>query len=251
MKTQNHAAVAITAALSLTAVTMVVWQSRQTPRYEPQAQVAPEDKHADSRPGEPASSPRDPRLRNDSAAIPTLRTQSGLDISDCKWGSGRVFDEQTQEDVWRCSLSSYWDYTTETLEAMAYADAEAARVLAHRVRDTDYGEAILLALRSTALSGNSTPLIEARNWRSTAHKNGDVDLSGAGQAYVLMAVADKINTPTRSRSKVYENMIRQSSDNPDATMQQLDEVVSRMLENIRQIELEITGQITIGEDDDA
>lgn len=251
MKIQNLAAVAITTALAVAAVLMVAWQSREYLGEAPQTLAASFSGVDASSNREKSRTSPDTRLHDDDAGRPVLRTKYGLDISECKWGSERIFDEEMGADVWRCSLSSYWDFTTETLETMAYADAEAARVLAHRVRESDYPKAIQLALRSTALSGNSTPLIEARSWRPMVHRNGDPDLSGVGQAYVLMAVADKINSPARSRSKTYENVLRQSSTDPDATMQKLNEIVLRMIENMQQIELDVTGQVTIGENDDA
>ena len=251
MKTQNLAAVAMTAVLAIAAVLLVAWQSRELlhdePRVSPPAaadtNMTDGVESGDTRPAALAAV-------ND-AQDSIIKTDSGLNVTDCKWGSELVYDEDSGKDVWRCSLSSYWNYTTATLETMAYADAEAARVLAHRVREDDYGRAIQLALRSTALSGNSYPLIEARNWRATAHQNGDVDLSGIGQAYVLMAVADRVNEPENSRSERYEEIIRQSATDPDAAMQQLNEVVERMMDTIRQVELDVTGQVTIGEDDDA
>ena len=248
MKTQNLIAVALTIALISAAATLAIWryqsdppgQERSVATHEPQVNHAPALIDAP-----------EPLAANGSAGASTPMTWTGLPIAECKWGSQRLLDEASGEMLWACTRSGYWNYTTETLESMAYDDAEAARVLAHRVRETDYPRALNLVQRAAALSGDVTALIEARKWRPLAHRNGDMDLSGVGQAYVLMEAADRINKAKRSRSADYEAMIRQIADDPDVTLQELDDIVNYMLHRMRQIELEVTGQSTIGGDDDA
>ncbi len=129
----------------------------------------------------------------------------------CKNGFTVERDRAARFQGFLCNSSAYEDYSTEALESLAYGDADAASTLAFRLRHSDYPRALRLALRSAAL--------------------GDGDVS------TLI-------------SATYEQSIRQLSDDPDAVLDQLDVVVERLLEEARQIELEVTGNSTIGGEDD-
>lgn len=250
MKTQNLAAVAITAALSLTAVTMVVWQSRhRTPTAPPTITS-----------NQPVSATTSAVTATAAAEIPvanelTSTANSPVPVTireRCKNGVTTELDASGNVAGWLCNPSSYEDYSTEALEILAYGDAEAATVLAYRLRQTDYPRAIQMAQRSVALSGGETrALLAATNWRPLVHQNGDADLSGYGQAYVLHRLIERLKDSSYRAPPTYEKRIRQLTDEPDLVFKKLDAVVDHMYDEIRRIELDITGESTIGGDDDA
>ena len=253
MKAQNTIAVALTIALTFAASAVYFWQADEL--VDTQSLTSSPSNSEQTRYGSTATRLGDTGFRElpDSETMTsTIVTATGLDIALCRFGSERVLNTETGTHEWRCMRSAYWDFTTATLEGLVYSDPEAARVLAHRIKDTNYSRALLLASRSTALSGGDvTPLLQARRWRPTHQQNGDPDLSGMGQAYVLSELADQIQSNSRSRSARYATTIMQNSADPDAAMQYLNEVVERMLFEIQQIEIDVTGQSTIGGDDDA
>ena len=169
----------------------------------------------------------------------------------CKNGFTIERDRAGRFQSFSCNSSAYETYSTAALESLAYGDADAASVLAHRLRHTDYPRALRLALRSVALSGGDvSTLVSATLWRPMHDENGEPSAAGFAQAYVLHSLIKRIRNSTTSISVRFERNIRQLSIDPDAVLDQLDVVVERMLEEARQIELEVTGGSTIGGDDD-
>ena len=199
MKTQTYLAVVLTTALTLVAAAMFFWQSGSVLDTQPQSSAASSSEQSQFGSTETTPDSTDMRELLDSETIaPTHVTQTGLDIALCRFGSERIFNPAAGTYEWHCMRSAYWEFTTATLEEMVYSDPEAARVLAHRIKDSDYSRALLLASRSTALSGGDiTPLLQASRWRPTHQQNGDPDLSGMGQAYVLSELADQINSSSQ------------------------------------------------------
>jgi len=254
MKTQNTTAMALTIALTLVAGALVLWQTRSHDTVPPSA--TSQSDSPDNNLAKTTAVDEFPAFELGQTANSGEPRRSPSRFTDapekCKWGSEYTHDEETGEQGWQCTRSGYWNYTTATLEGMAYADPEAARVLAHRLKDTDYPRALKLAVRSVALSGGDVlPLLEARYWRPLNQYNGDADISGIGQAYVLLSLADKIRTLEKPRAERFENRLRHLSDDSEAMLLELDEIVHRLLEETRTIEKDITGNSTIGGDSDA
>ena len=247
MKTRQSIAMALTIVLSLVAGTLLVWQvslrhsnDRAAALDAAELAVTPV-----AETGRMLDSP-------DAAQANTTARQLSDSAPDCQFGFRQEYNADGSKGDYHCLNSAYWDYTTETLEQMVYADAEAARVLAHRLKDTDYPRALRLALRSAALSGGDvTAIMEARFWRPLNHKNGDADISGVAQAYMLVSLAHQIRFGEYDRSTQLGTRLRTLTDDPDAMMRQLDELVHRLYDDVQQIELDVTGQSTIGGNGDA
>ena len=247
MKTRKSIAMALTIVLSLAAGTLLVWQVSLR-HSDDRAAVLDAAELAVTPVAETGRMPDSP----DAAHATTRPRQLGDSASDCQFGFRQDYNADGSRGDYHCLKSAYWDYTIETLEQMVYADAEAARVLAHRLKDTDYPRALRLALRSAALSGGDvTAIMEARFWRPLNHKNGDADISGVAQAYLLASLAHQIRFGEYGRSTPLGSRLWTLSDEPDEMMQQLDELVHRLYDDVRQIELDVTGQSTIGGDGDA
>ncbi len=169
----------------------------------------------------------------------------------CKSGFTIERDTEGRFGGFSCNPSAYEDYSIEALESLAYGDADAASVLAHRLRHSDYPRALRLALRSVALSGGDvSTVVSATLWRSLQDENGEPSVAGFAQAYVLHSLIRRIRNSTTNIPVSFELNIRKLSDDPDALLDDLDDVVERLLEDVRQIELEVTGGSTIGGNDD-
>ncbi len=251
MKAQKQIAMALTIVLTLAAGTLLVWHVSP-----PQTIDLAETSDVPEPVATPVATATElPELTvapHTAKAANAATLQAGLTTPDCRFGFTQDYRADGSEGDRHCLKSAYWDYTTETLEQLVYADAEAARVLAHRLKDIDYPRALRLAMRSAALSGGDiTALIEARYWRPMNHRNGDPDLSGIAQGYVLMSLADKIRAGQFNRPARFETRLRNLSDEPDVTLSRLDKLVKRLFDDVQEIELDVTGQSTIGGDDDA
>lgn len=250
MKTQNRIAVALTIVLSLAAGTLLLWQRPTLPENTVLARTEIDDSQA-----EPAKTNENIQAQQQTTADEQVARGDppiprGIGRA-CKNGFRIERDPAGKSQGYSCNPSAYEDYDTETLETLAYGDAEAASVLAYRLRHSDYPRAIRLSLRSAALSGGKTStLMSATMWRPYEDENGGASLSGYGQAYVLHQLIAKLKRKKYSGSPNIERRIRELADDPQAVFEQLDSIANRMYEEIRQVELDVTGYSTIGGDDD-
>lgn len=254
MTTRKWPAMGLTIALALMA--SALWLRMESlphpgdgisPPPDPRATNAPPQlplsTHADTFEHAPAASAAP------AAATPAPEPKPIDDI--CRWGYEIQRGPDGDVEGIDCAQSSYRGYSTETLEVMAYGDAEAASMLAHRLRYTDYPRALRMAIRAAALSGGDiSTLISATRWRPITDANGDYDLSGVAQAYVLESLGDMIRHGRYTHTTTYERVLQQIADDPGTLQQQLDEVVDNLFEEARLIELNVTGNSTIGGDGD-
>jgi hypothetical protein len=254
MKTQNRFAVALTIVLSLAAGTLLLWQRPPLPNdhsltrsdfTKPLVEPLVEHLVSSEKINPPAEIAADERVSRGDPPMPagiSRRCKNGFTIDRNIAGKFQGYS---------CNPSAYEDYDTEALESLAYGDAEAASVLAYRLRHTDYPRAIRLSLRSAALSGGKTStLMSAAMWRPVEDENGNPSLSGYGQAYVLYQLIGKLKGNNYGGPPIYVKRIEELADDPQAVFEQLDSIANRMFEEVRQIELDVTGSSTIGGDDD-
>ena len=250
MKTQNQFAVALTIVLSLAAGALLLWQRPPLPETYSQVKVAPAEPPVDSA-----------ATSNDIPALPTATAGERVARGDppiprgMNWACENGFtidrDRAGNFQGYSCSRSAYENYDTEALESLAYGDAEAASILAYRLRRTDYPRALKLAMRAAALSGGKTStLTSAAMWRPYDNESGQPSLSGHGQAYVLHELIGRLKGSNYGGPPIFERRIRELADDPQAVFEKLDAITDRMFEEIRRIELDVTGSSTIGGDDD-
>jgi len=250
MKTQNRIAVASTIVLSLTAGALLLWQQPPLPAndglaktdiVEPRPALAPSPLEI---PAQTDITTNARMARDDPSVLANINRA-------CKHGFTINRDLAGNFQGYSCNPAAYEDYDTEALESLAYGDAEAASVLAYRLRHSDYPRAIRLSLRSAALSGGTaSTLMSATMWRPLEDENGSPSLSGYGQAYVLHQLIGKLKGNNYGGPPIYEKRIEELADDPQAVFEQLDSIANRMFDEIRQIELDVTGNSTIGGDDD-
>ncbi len=250
MKTRKSIAMALTIVLSLAAGALLVWQIQPLPLSDDFSSFEPAELPV---PGTvfsaglaaPIDAATEETVANTTRSIP--RSMRRL----CRNGFRVERNSRGDFQGYSCNRSAYENYSTEALESLAYGDAEAASVLAYRLSRSDYPRALRLAVRAAALSGGDiSTLISATYWRSLRDENGDPSLSGFAQAYVLHSLIEKIRNSGYRMPGMYEVNIRRISDEPDKMLDELDDVVDRLLDDARQVESEVTGNSTIGGDDD-
>ncbi len=256
MRTQNQILMALAIVLALSAGGLLAWQitrhdtdvgATRPISPEPAATVARLPENSEEFPENSEDATRSKPKWLAPGAIPPL---PGNIQHTCKNGFTVERDRTARFQGFLCNSSAYEDYSTEALESLAYGDADAASTLAFRLRHSDYPRGLKLALRSAALGGGDvSTLISATYWRSLHDENGEPSLAGFAQAYVLHSLIRRIRDSATNISATYEQSIRQLSDDPVAVLDQLDVVVEQLLEEARQIELEVTGNSTIGGDD--
>ena len=170
-------------------------------------------------------------------------------FSRCQWGRSPQYDSNGNVVGETCLESPHHEYTNETLEVLAYSDAEAARVLAMRLRHSDYDRALKLAYRSIALSGGDARILQsAEMWQVTS--DNVTDVARLHQQYVIHSLRDLVEYGEYRRFRPYVERINNSSSDPNATLHELDKLVYRLYDEIKQIEIDVTGRTTIGGDDD-
>ncbi len=250
MRTQNQILMALAIVLTLSAGGLLAWQiTRHDADVGATGPIAPEPAAAVA--GLPENSAAATRSKPEWMAPGAIPPLPGNIQHTCKSGFTVERDRAARFQGFLCNSSAYEDYSTEALESLAYGDADAASTLAFRLRHSDYPRALRLALRSAALGdGDVSTLISATYWRPLQGENGEPSVAGFAQAYVLHSLIQRIRNSATNISATYEQRIRQLSADPDAVLDQLDVVVEQLLEEARQIELEVTGNSTIGGEDD-
>lgn len=141
----------------------------------------------------------------------------------------------------------YASYPDDALESLAYADAKAAEILSMRLVERDGEAAMSLALRAAALAGgDATAIVAYANaYPEPTAINGVPVRRTVHVRYVLGTVAKLLGDP-RHGLPYFEAIIREHSQDPERELALLDERARQMLEEMRQIQLEVTGSSTIG-----
>lgn len=162
-------------------------------------------------------------------------------------------EDGTATEVFSCEphepqeVHPYASYPTAALESLAYADARAAGLLSRRLRESDSEAAMSLALRAAALSGGDpTPIVAYGNaYPEPAAIDGVPVRKTVHVKYVLSAVTRLLGDPRHS-APYFEAIIRAHSADPDREIAMLDARAQQMIEEMRQVQLDVTGSSTIG-----
>lgn len=141
----------------------------------------------------------------------------------------------------------YASYPDDALESLAYADAKAAEILSMRLVGRDGEAAMSLALRAAALSGgDATPIVAYANaYPGPTAVNGVPVRRTVHVRYVLGTVT-RLLGDSRHSVPYFEAIIREHSADPDREIAMLDKRAQQMIEEMRQIQLDVTGSSTIG-----
>jgi hypothetical protein len=146
----------------------------------------------------------------------------------------------------------YTGYSTEALASLAYADADAARILGMRLRDDDETAALSLVVRASALSGGDpAPILEYANaYPQPSAIDGWPVRRTVHVQFVLGSVADMLGAGS-SNVAYWEARIREESTDADREIELLRQQARAIVEEMRQIRLNVTGGTDFGGTDDA
>ncbi len=146
----------------------------------------------------------------------------------------------------------YEAYSNAALESLAYSDAKAAEILGMRLRERNEARAMSLILRASALAGGDTApiLLYSQAYPRPTAVNGKAVRKTHEVKFVLSTVTDLLGTETYYAAP-WEDRIRQYAENPDKEIALLTERALEIIEEMRRIQLDVTGTSTIGGYDDA
>ena len=167
-------------------------------------------------------------------------------------GDGTVVEAYACESTNGDEKHAYESYPNDALESLAYADAKAAEVLGMRLRESDETKAMSLMLRASALAGGDTaPILLYFNAYPHATAIDDVPVRKTiHMKFVLSAVADLLSTDT-AYTAPWEDTIRRYSSDPDTEIAMLHKRALEIIDEMRQIQLDVSGTSNIGGQDDA
>ena len=165
-----------------------------------------------------------------------------------------VTDDGTAIFPYRCADAAdqphpYEAYSDDTLEVMAYSDAEAARLLGLRIYADDPQEAFQWTLRSAALTNSSVPLQNFANAFAPPLRIGDqAILKNYRESFIIAVVADAVGPDTENVARM-EPLMREVFPNPDEIMERLRPIAIAHIERMRDIQRDVTGTVSIAEPD--
>ncbi len=161
-------------------------------------------------------------------------------------GDGTVIEAYSCKSNQPPAAGLYDGYDNEALAGMAYSDPVAAEVLGRRLADHELERARGLMMRSVALRPENTfPILwlAGANYGSLA-VNGEPALAEMAENYLLARVAEEIGTPGAATS-IREHLIEAGFE--DGDFEELEIEVKVDLKQIREIQLEVTGQSDLAE----
>jgi len=144
----------------------------------------------------------------------------------------------------------YEAYDSETLAVLAYSDAQAAKILALRLRRQNEKEALAYVLRSAALSGRPDAISAFRNASPyPVAIDGRPVARSLREQYVLSVVADALY-PDPGQVALWESTIRSSLPRGDQEIDSLRRQAAAILRRMQDIQRQVIGAASIGGLDD-
>ena len=146
----------------------------------------------------------------------------------------------------------YSSYPSAALESLAYADAKAAEILGMRLIEDDEAASLSLVVRAAALSGGDPAPLRAYSsaYPHPLYVNGVPQRKAVHVKYVLDVVAALLDDES-SMPTAWESVIREQSADPDSEIVALQAQARAIVEEMRRIQLDVSGTSTIGGPGDA
>jgi hypothetical protein len=176
------------------------------------------------------------------------------DSSNCTFVPVQVVKASTGElvEAIDCRRSSpkpvhaYEAYASEALESLAYADPIAALVLGRRLAANEPEKAWDLMIRASALLGGDSRPIKwlATNSFNRVTSEGEMVTETIQLRYVLDTLAKRLENRSEQSFDFREHFLRSSLSSTDFS--RMDGMVDSLLEKMKAIEEETTGNSTIG-----
>lgn len=146
----------------------------------------------------------------------------------------------------------YTQYSSDALDSLAYSDAVAAQVLGMRLIEDDTAASLSLVIRAAALAGGDpAPILQFSNaYPHPVSVDGAPQPSVVRVKYVLAAVTALLDGDT-SAPNSWEPVIRGQSTDPDRELALLQARARDIIDEMRRIQIEVSGTSTIGGPGDA
>lgn len=167
-------------------------------------------------------------------------------------GDGTTVEAYSCEPVDPAAPHPYKSYSNKALESLAYSDARAAEILGMRLRETDEVRALSLTMRASALSGGDVmPIIAFNNaYPHPDEVNGVPVQQSVHVKFVLAAVIELLGAGDGYVAP-WEALVREASPRAEREIEMLHERAREIVEEMRKIQLDVTGTSTIGGPSDA
>ena len=173
-----------------------------------------------------------------------------VELNDYVTPDGEMFSAYTCRPFEPRAEHPYEHYTNETLEQMAYADAEAAAYLGKRLAGTDHGKSYQMLVRATALDGDTRHLA----WLGDVtygefSRNGELQVGQVMRRYELAALAARLGEDPGYSLYLRDEL--RAAGIASEQIEQLDARVQELLDTVRSIQLTVYGEVRTGGQDDA
>lgn len=139
----------------------------------------------------------------------------------------------------------YQSYDIESLGELAYGDAAAAEELGRRVAESDPTLALEMMIRASALSADASPVIWlAQASYSTIAVNDVPQVESMKTGYVLNELAKRLGHTSADPS--HWRMLLENADVSNTEIDGLNRAVDGLVSRMREIQLNVIGEATIG-----
>lgn len=162
-------------------------------------------------------------------------------------GDGTTTEVYTCERAQEVPRHPYEDYSDEALASLAWSDPKAAAILGMRLRTRDEALAMSLMIRSSALGGGDLrPLVQYFNaYPHPSSIDGVPVRQTVRTQFVLLSVMALLSPEPYDLSR-WEDRIREFADDPEQEIAVLTRRSEAIVEEMRRIQLEVTGQTSLG-----
>jgi hypothetical protein len=145
----------------------------------------------------------------------------------------------------------YAEYDNETLANMAYSDPVAAALLGHRLIGSDTGRSYELLVRASALEGGN---VEHLAWLAeqafgAVAIDGKPRIGNLQRQYELATLARRLGDAPGKAEYLRNQLVRFGIDEPK--LEVLNRRAEELLESMRDIQITVHGETTLGGQDDA
>jgi hypothetical protein len=173
-----------------------------------------------------------------------------VELKDYVTTDGEMFSAYTCTPFEPAAVHPYADYTNDALEALAYADAEAAARLGRRLAAEDREKAFQLLVRATALDGDPRHLA----WLADAYYgrfrvDGRLQLDNVMRQYEIASVAAHFGEDPEASAVLRDTLVGSGLESDEIS--RLDERVEQLLGRIRNIQVTVFGEVRHGGQGDA
>jgi len=158
--------------------------------------------------------------------------------------------------AWSCTPHSqqpphkYSNYDDATLEVMAWSDAEAASLLGKRLIERDTRKSYELLVRAAALDSDFRHLAWlADQAYGIVSIDGEPHMGNLSQQYELASVSHALGDLSGRSDYFRQALVDAGAD--EKQLAGLDQQVSEVLRRIREIQSAVSGEVTIGGQDNA